>query len=108
MSQVEDFLSAEDEQDIIAAIRTAEQKTSGEIRIHIEAHTDLDTFERALEVFHLLKMDNTKLRNGVLIYVAVSDRNFVIYGDESVFSPPNPSPRGAFAGVLLRGYLCGG
>jgi uncharacterized membrane protein len=84
MSQVEDFLSAEDEQDIIAAIRTAEQKTSGEIRIHIEAHTDLDTFERALEVFHLLKMDNTKLRNGVLIYVAVSNRNFVIYGDEGI------------------------
>jgi uncharacterized membrane protein len=84
MSQVEDFLSETDEQEIIAAIRTAEQKTSGEIRIHIEEHTDAKAFDRALEVFHLLKMDNTKLRNGVLIYVAVRDRNFVIYGDEGI------------------------
>ncbi|MEM6721543.1 MAG: TPM domain-containing protein [Bacteroidota bacterium] len=84
MSKVEDFLSAEEEQEIIAAIRTAERNTSGEIRVHIEDHADIDTFDRALEVFHLLKMDNTKLRNGVLIYVAVRDRKFVICGDEGI------------------------
>ncbi|KAB8151689.1 TPM domain-containing protein [Kordia sp. TARA_039_SRF] len=84
MSKVEDFLTAEEEQEIIAAIRTAERKTSGEIRIHIEDHVEIDSFDRALEVFHLLKMDNTKLRNGVLIYVAVRDRKFVIYGDEGI------------------------
>lgn len=84
MSKVEDFLSATEEQEIVAAIRTAERNTSGEIRIHIEDHTDIDPFERALEVFHLLKMDNTKLRNGVLIYVAVRDKKFVICGDEGI------------------------
>ncbi|MFK7746777.1 MAG: TPM domain-containing protein [Kordia sp.] len=84
MSKVEDFLSAEEEQEIIAAIRTAERSTSGEIRVHIEDHVDTNTFDRALEVFHLLKMDNTKLRNGVLIYVAVRDKSFVIYGDEGI------------------------
>jgi uncharacterized membrane protein len=84
MSKVEDFLSVAEEQEIIAAIRTAERNTSGEIRIHLETHTDSDTFDRALEVFHLLKMDNTKLRNGVLIYVAVADKSFVIYGDKGI------------------------
>lgn len=84
MSKVEDFLSAEEEQEIIAAIRTAERSTSGEIRVHIEDHVDTNTFDRALEVFHLLKMDNTKLRNGVIIYVAVRDKSFVIYGDEGI------------------------
>lgn len=84
MSKVEDFLTAPEEQEIIAAIRQAERNTSGEIRVHLEAHTDMDTFERALEVFHLLKMDNTRLRNGVLIYVAVADKNFVICGDEGI------------------------
>ena len=34
----------------------------------------------------MLKMDNTKLQNGVLIYVAVEDRNFVIFGDEGINS----------------------
>src|SRR5690606_26032454 len=79
MSKLEDFLTENDEQEIIEAIRTAEEKTSGEIRIHIEAHTEIDPFERALELFHLLKMDNTKLQNGVLIYLAVVDNNFIIY-----------------------------
>tara|TARA_R110000868_G_scaffold340203_2_gene600862 strand:+ start:1884 stop:2321 length:438 start_codon:yes stop_codon:yes gene_type:complete len=84
MSKVEDFLSKEDEQEIIDAIRTAEQNTSGEIRVHIEKKSNVDPFNRALEVFHYLKMDNTKEQNGVLIYVAVSDKTFVIYGDKGI------------------------
>ncbi len=84
MSNVEDFLSHEEEQGIIDAIRKAEQNTSGEIRVHIEQTSKTDIFDRSQEVFHLLKMDNTKLQNGVLIYVAVDDRNFVIYGDKGI------------------------
>ena len=84
MSKVEDFLSKEEEQEIIEAIRTAELNTSGEIRVHIEKTSQTDAFNRALEVFHYLKMDNTKDQNGVLIYVAVKDKTFVIYGDKGI------------------------
>ena len=84
MSKVEDFLTQQEEQEIIEAIRKAEQNTSGEIRVHIERTTKKDVFVRAMEVFHLLKMDNTKEDNGVLIYVAVEDRTFVIYGDKGI------------------------
>lgn len=84
MSKIEDFLTAEEEQEIVSAIREAEKNTSGEIRVHIENTTKLDVFERAKEVFHMLKMDNTKEQNGVLIYVAVSDKTFVIFGDEGI------------------------
>ena len=84
MSRVEDFLSTADEQEIVQAILNAEKKTSGEIRVHIESHTRLDHFQRAKEVFHLLKMDNTKEENGVIIYVAVNDRKFAIYGDSGI------------------------
>ncbi|RIA08909.1 TLP18.3/Psb32/MOLO-1 phosphatase superfamily protein [Flavobacteriaceae bacterium MAR_2010_72] len=84
MSKIEDFLTASEEQEIIAAIREAEQLTSGEIRIHIEKTSKIDAFDRAMELFHLLKMDTTKLQNGVLIYVAVEDKTFVIYGDKGI------------------------
>lgn len=84
MSRVEKFLSPEDEQDIVLAILEAEKNTSGEIRVHIEAHTREDHFKRAKEVFHLLKMDNTKEENGVLIYIAVNDKAFVICGDKGI------------------------
>jgi len=84
MSKVEDFLSSEEEQEIIDAIRTAELNTSGEIRVHIEKTSKSDAFNRALEVFHYLKMDNTKEQNGVLFYIAVADKTFVIYGDKGI------------------------
>lgn len=84
MSKIEDFLTSEEEQDIVEAIRLAELNTSGEIRIHIEKTSKGDATNRALEVFHMLKMDNTKLQNAVLIYVAVEDKTFVIFGDEGI------------------------
>jgi uncharacterized membrane protein len=84
MSKVEAFLSPEEEQEIISAIRIAEKNTSGEIRVHIEASTEKNHDERSLEVFHLLKMNNTKDANAVLIYVAVKDKKFVIYGDKGI------------------------
>lgn len=84
MSKVEDFLSNKEEAEVIAAIRIAESNTSGEIRVHLEAHSEIEVFDRAQEVFHFLHMDNTKHSNGVLIYVAVEDRNLVIMGDEGI------------------------
>ncbi len=82
--KVEAFLTSEEEQEVIAAILAAEKLTSGEIRVHIEATSGGDAFSRAREVFHILKMDNTKNNNGVLFYVAVNDQKFAIYGDTGI------------------------
>lgn len=84
MSKQVVFLTKEEEQEIVEAIRLAEKETSGEIRIHIEKTTFKDPFDRALEVFHLLEMDQTELKNGVLIYLAVEDKKFVICGDKGI------------------------
>lgn len=84
MSKVEDFLTANEELEIVNAIVKAEKNTSGEIRVHIEPMSNKPHFERAQEVFHYLKMDNTKEENGVLIYIAVHDKKFVIYGDKGI------------------------
>ena len=84
MSKVEDFLTADEELEIVNAIVEAEKNTSGEIRVHIEPQSKKTHFERAQEVFHYLKMDNTKEENGVLIYIAVHDKKFVIYGDKGI------------------------
>ena len=84
MNKVEAFLTAEEEQEIVDAILEAEKNTSGEIRVHIESSAQMDHFSRAQQVFHFLKMDNTKDENGVLLYVAVDDKKFVIYGDRGI------------------------
>lgn len=86
MTKIEDFITAEQEQAIIKAIEMAEKNTSGEIRVHIEKNTELPPLERALEVFHLLEVEKTDLRNGVLFYVAVESKKFAILGDEGIHS----------------------
>ena len=78
------FLTNEEEQEIVAAISMAEKETSGEIRVHIEKTTSKVPYDRALEVFVELKMHQTELKNGVLIYLAVADKTFVICGDKGI------------------------
>lgn len=84
MSEVERFLSAAEEEEIIEAILEAERDTSGEIRVHIENGAGTDPMERAKVLFHELKMDNTRNSNGVLLYIAVHDHQFVICGDRGI------------------------
>lgn len=81
MSKVEDFLTTAEEQEIVQAIALAEKNTSGEIRVHIEKHSETPPIARAQEVFDYLKMYKTEARNGVLFYVGVDDHNFAIIGD---------------------------
>lgn len=85
MSEKKQFISKEDENEIIKAIQTAETNTSGEIRVHLEPHCEeVELDERAKIVFQKLKMQETELRNGVLIYLAVNDQKFYILGDEGI------------------------
>jgi len=85
-SKVEDFLTAVEEQQIIDSIRAAEKRTSGEIRVHLESTCSGNVYNRAQELFHLLKMDNTKQANGILFYLAVEDQKFAILGDSGINS----------------------
>jgi uncharacterized membrane protein len=84
MAKTEAFLSKEDELEVVQAIVTAEKNTSGEIRVHIEEHSDKLPLERAQEVFFELQMNETQERNGVLFYVCVADKKFAIIGDEGI------------------------
>ncbi len=85
MSEARYFFSTEEKDRIINAIREAENKTSGEIRVHMEDHCPGgDPLLRALALFKKLGMHKTDLRNGVLFYLAVKDRKFAILADEGI------------------------
>jgi len=84
MAQAQKFFTKAEERLILDAIREAESNTSGEIRLHVENRCKKDVLDRAAEVFNLLKMQKTKLRNGVLFYLAINDRKFAILGDAGI------------------------
>jgi uncharacterized membrane protein len=72
-----------DRKRITAAIRQAEEGTSGEIRVHIERWSIRPVLESAKKAFTRLGMHKTRERNGVLIFVSLN-RQFAIVGDESI------------------------
>lgn len=84
MSKTEEFLTKAEEQEIVDAIVIAEKNTSGEIRVHIEENNIKPPVERAQEVFHLLKMDETELKNGVLFYICMLSKSFAVIGDKGI------------------------
>lgn len=75
----------EDEQQRIQqAVADAEKSTSGEIRVCMEKTCSDNPLDRAAKYFAQLEMHKTKLRNGVLIYVATVDRKFAVIGDVGI------------------------
>lgn len=81
---IENYFTEENKLQITNAIRVAETNTSGEIRVHIEKKCIGDVLDRAAYFFEKLEMHKTRLRNGVLFYLAIEDRKFAILGDAGI------------------------
>lgn len=81
------FFTEAEKQRIVATIRAAEKHTSGEIRVYVESKNSyVDPMDRAAEVFYKLKMDKTDNRNAVLLYIAMVDKELVLFGDEGIYN----------------------
>lgn len=79
------FFTEEEEQRVVAAIRAAEKRTSGEIRVFVESRCSyVNAVDRAAEIFFGLKMEQTEDRNGVLLYFAMKDKQMAIFGDKGI------------------------
>ena len=80
------FFTAAEQEAIVQAVGEAEKRTSGEIRVYVESRCSyMNALDRAVEVFHKLKMEATSQRNAVLLYVAMADRQLAVYADEGIY-----------------------
>ena len=81
-----DFFSDADKAQIVEAIRIAEKETSGEIRIYVESKNPfVEPIDRAAEIFFKLKMEQTDLRNAVLLYIAMDHHELALFADEGIY-----------------------
>jgi uncharacterized membrane protein len=78
------FFSEVEQHAIQRAIDQAEADTSGEIRVHLDRRCPGDPLAAARAWFDKLGMRATAARNGVLLYLAIADHKFALYGDEAV------------------------
>jgi uncharacterized membrane protein len=67
-----------------AAIGAAEKRTSGEIRVAVSSLFWGDVYAAAVRAFERMKMHETRLRNGVLVFVVPARRRFVVLGDAGI------------------------
>jgi uncharacterized membrane protein len=80
-----EFISKLNHDRIVEAIREAESKTSGQIRIYIQRGLlKGEPLESARKKFTELRMHETADRNGVLIYVAPRARKLAVVGDQGI------------------------
>jgi uncharacterized membrane protein len=80
-----EFLTKLDHDRIISAIREAESKTSGEIRLFIQrGRLNGDPLNVARKKFQRLGMYKTRERNAVLIFVAPRAHKFAVIGDKAI------------------------
>jgi len=83
--RTKEFLSKLEHDQIVQAIRNAESKTSGQIRVFIQrGKLEVDPLIAARKRFQRLGMRKTPERNAVLIFVAPRAHKFAVIGDEGI------------------------
>ncbi|MCW1964079.1 TPM domain-containing protein [Chryseobacterium viscerum] len=75
------FLTNQQIASLVEAIQSAEDHSTGEIRVHIDSNTDSRDAKTAFEVFKKLDMDKTAERNAVLFHVNFEQKYLTIIGD---------------------------
>lgn len=85
------LLDEEENRLIVKAIRQAEKRTSGEVRVYVESRCRfMDAIDRAAELFFSLQMEKTEDRNAVLVYVALKDQQLAVFADEGIYKKTGP------------------
>jgi len=85
LSKKQNWFTPQENETIVNAIRAAEKRTSGEIRVFVESRCSfVNPVDRAVEVFFGLKMDKTEDRNGVVLYIAMKDHQLAVFGDKGI------------------------
>jgi len=100
------MLDKDSQMKVSAAIHEAEAATSGEIRVYMEHKCPAgDAMARAREIFAKLQMEETQARNAVLIYVAMTDKKFALFGDTAIYEKAGGAAFWQKAADQLTGHL---
>ncbi|WP_445431711.1 TPM domain-containing protein [Chryseobacterium indoltheticum] len=78
------FLTDQQITSLVEAIQSAEQHSTGEIRVHIDSTTNDQIAQTAFEVFKKLCKDKTAEKNAVLFHVNFEKKYLTIIGDSGI------------------------
>jgi len=104
--KTDDFLAQIDEARVAEAVRAAERRTSGEVRVFVSRCPlrGRAADARAQEEFRRLDMVSTTERNGVLFYLVPADRAFAVVGDDAVHAKCGAAFWAELAGAMEQDF----
>lgn len=76
---------------LVEVIQTAENQSSGEIRVHVDSTTEGNNAEIAFEIFKRLCKDKTDAKNAVLFHINFEEKYLTIIGDEGIHAKVHQS-----------------
>jgi uncharacterized membrane protein len=92
---------------VVAAIRDAEGKTSGEIRVVVARHKAKDPVADAKAYFTKFGMAKARDRNGILLFVAPRSRNFAVIGDKGIHEKCGDAAWAGIASAMAERFRAG-
>ena len=76
---------------LVEAIQSAEDHSTGEIRVHIDSNSEGNNAEIAFGVFKALCQNKTAERNAVLFHINFEQHYLTIIGDEGIHAKVHQS-----------------
>ncbi len=78
------FLTDQQIASLVEAIQSAEEHSTGEIRVHIDSNTEKDNAKTAFQIFEKLCLNKTTEKNAVLFHVNFEQKYLTIIGDTGI------------------------
>ena len=103
----DEFNALLDEPAIVTAIREAELRSTGEVRVLITHRAVPKPLVEARRRFESMGMEKTAQRNGVLIFIAPKTRTFAIVGDTGIHAQGGDGLWTAVAGEMGASFRAG-
>ncbi|ACU08615.1 hypothetical protein FIC_02179 [Flavobacteriaceae bacterium 3519-10] len=85
------FLTEYQMASLVEAIQSAEDHSTGEIRVHIDSNSEGNNAEIAFGVFKALCQNKTAERNAVLFHINFEQHYLTIIGDEGIHAKVHQS-----------------
>ncbi len=107
--KTKEFFRRLDEARVIEAIRRAEDRTSGEVRVFVTKHRlhGADVAVRAREEFERLGMTNVAEGHAVLIYIAPSDQAYAVAAGAAIHAKAGQTFWDEIAEVMRADFVRG-
>jgi len=101
---VSNFLTDQQIALLVDAIQSAEDHSTGEIRVHIDSNTENKNADRAYDVFKELCMNKTAELNAVLFHVNFEQKYLTIIGDRGIHERVHQSYWDALHDEITAGF----